>query len=587
MSSLLNGTTLTPMQEESMKMILASGDLLLAIVNDVLDYTKLETDHVELNVARNDLQDMLQSVLYSIEIKAKARGQSIRAIYDPNLPVLINTDIRRIQQVLFNLLGNAIKFSKENGVVELEVSYGKRKRAESVLAMASGETVSVIGESSPKNEDKGRHDSDSMAESGCPFHTPKSTPQSDGAVDRDLMSEEASKAKSSQRHSSLFHRQYRTLQFVVTDYGKGIKRSEFEAIFRPFQQDSVTATNAQYGGTGLGLAITKKLVTALGGTIAVDSEEGSWSKFTVELPCSDHPAPIEDLSKQMNDTTILISGLPSEQRSNLARIFGSFSIDVRFADSADNFAGLLSKQGDDSISTNRRILFLVHGDVLTLPWMKAFAELKKRRKEELFLFTFASHGPKAIIGETQIVHHIRSLEQMIPQSLIELLNEKSAVNVEVANFSPVKKGTSDDKKRCQSLRILIAEDNKVNQKVLLRMLRRLGVESVDIVENGLDAVNKEKSTRYDLILMDASMPVMGGIPACRLILGREHSTHPAPLVVFVTAHVSAEFQRECKEAGSTLFLPKPFKIADIDTCLRNVVEILETKKEAMVQDHSS
>lgn len=89
-----------------MKMIIASGDLLLAIVNDVLDYAKLETDHVELNVMRSDLQHMLQSILYSIEMQAKHRGQSIKAIYDPYLPVFVNTDIRRIQQSKLNSISS-------------------------------------------------------------------------------------------------------------------------------------------------------------------------------------------------------------------------------------------------------------------------------------------------------------------------------------------------------------------------------------------------------------------------------------------------------------------------------------------------
>jgi two-component system, sensor histidine kinase and response regulator len=101
MSSLLNNTTMTPMQKESMNMIIASGDLLLAIVNDVLDYAKLETDNVELNVMPSDLQEMLQSILYSIEMTAKNRGQSIKATFDPNLPVFVNTDVRRIQQSKF------------------------------------------------------------------------------------------------------------------------------------------------------------------------------------------------------------------------------------------------------------------------------------------------------------------------------------------------------------------------------------------------------------------------------------------------------------------------------------------------------
>jgi two-component system, sensor histidine kinase and response regulator len=101
MSSLLNNTTMTPMQKESMNMIIASGDLLLAIVNDVLDFAKLETDNVELNVMPSDLQEMLQSILYSIEMTAKNRGQSIKATFDPNLPVFVNTDVRRIQQSKF------------------------------------------------------------------------------------------------------------------------------------------------------------------------------------------------------------------------------------------------------------------------------------------------------------------------------------------------------------------------------------------------------------------------------------------------------------------------------------------------------
>jgi hypothetical protein len=82
-------------------MIVASGELLLAIVNDVLDYAKLETDHVELNVVPSNLQEMLQSILYSIEMTAKHRGQSIKVTFDPTLPVTVKTDIRRIQQSKF------------------------------------------------------------------------------------------------------------------------------------------------------------------------------------------------------------------------------------------------------------------------------------------------------------------------------------------------------------------------------------------------------------------------------------------------------------------------------------------------------
>lgn len=122
---------MTPMQEDSMRMIIASGDLLLAIVNDVLDFSKLETGNVEINIQRSNLQDTLSSVLHSIEMKARSRGQSVRSSFDATLPEYVHTDSRRLQQVrkvvfyailflrcldshyffqskiLFNLLGNA------------------------------------------------------------------------------------------------------------------------------------------------------------------------------------------------------------------------------------------------------------------------------------------------------------------------------------------------------------------------------------------------------------------------------------------------------------------------------------------------
>jgi len=95
---------MTPMQEESIRMIISSGDLLLDLVNDVLDYSKLETGNVEINIHRSNLHDTLTSVLHSIEMKARSRGQSIRTCFDAALPGHVHTDSRRLQQVRYEVL---------------------------------------------------------------------------------------------------------------------------------------------------------------------------------------------------------------------------------------------------------------------------------------------------------------------------------------------------------------------------------------------------------------------------------------------------------------------------------------------------
>ena len=110
------------MQKECMQMIVSSGDLLLTVVNDVLDYSRLESGNVETVVRPSSLQELLNSVVHSIEARGRSKNLSVRTLYDPALPELLTTDSRRLQQILFNILGNAVKFSNEDGVIELGIS---------------------------------------------------------------------------------------------------------------------------------------------------------------------------------------------------------------------------------------------------------------------------------------------------------------------------------------------------------------------------------------------------------------------------------------------------------------------------------
>jgi CheY-like chemotaxis protein len=419
------------------------------------------------------------------------------------------------------------------------------------------------------------------------------------------------------------------LIFSVKDYGKGIEKHDFDVIFRPFQQASgAHVTESVYGGTGLGLAITKKLVTALGGTISVDSEMGCWSEFTVRLPCSDPPAPVQTLSRHLRDATVIVLGLCELQKDTILEVLKAFAVDVRQVATLDEIEPLVRRTG--AISPDRRIMCVIHGEMIHREWLLSFREWQKQRNNGgLSLFTFGPHSTECqdLPPESAVMfHHIRCLEQVIPQALIEMLDDKSKM-MHYSNHGGSDDGSSKgiggdqtiklvphpSKAQGQrqkeegmvapvsyeNLRILIAEDNKINQKVLMRMLSRLNVKSIDVVENGRDAVEREACTPYDVILMDQQMPVMGGVNACRLIVSRgdgsgsssaaddddddsksHHHHHPIPFIIFVTAHVSEDFEMECKAAGSSGFLPKPFKLDDIDKCLRDIAQKIEDQRQA-------
>ena len=223
------------------------------------------------------------------------------------------------------------------------------------------------------------------------------------------------------------------VRFSVKDYGKGIKREDFQKIFQPFSQ----ATQETENGTGLGLSITSKLVERLGGSISVESEEGKFAEFTVDLRYSGESARVESSS-------VKVSGIVEASKA-----YGKHDLVVR----------------------------------------------------------------------------------VFPQR--------------------------------KDLRVLYAEDNKVNQKVLRRVLKHLGVPQMDIAETGQQAVDKAASCNYDIIFMDVQMPIMDGVEATRLIRARDSNA----LVVFVTAHALDEFKTKAEHAGGSAFIAKPFRAADIEEFL--------------------
>jgi CheY-like chemotaxis protein len=493
---------LSEKQRDAIRMIITSGELLCTVVNDILDFSKLESGNVLIETRHTSLQETLDSVVNSIQHKANSKRVRFETIYAPSLPHCIQTDGNRLQQILYNLLGNALKFSDEGGSVELFVDFSGHQ------GTPEQRTSEAVSASYPTSHSSG------------------------------------------------------VLCFSVKDYGRGIDSKDFFRIFEPFGQANGD-TERLYGGTGLGLAITSRLVERLGGEIAVESELGKWSKFTVNLPVSTISLFDQaSVAKRLADALILYV---DEFSGPNQRIVQDLGVPVEhFSTCRDLFNWFTGEKDSNRIS--RFYICLIHEDLFSPEIYR-----KVSGDASAALITF---GPQQYrIKEAHA--HYRSLSACIPSALLYSLAECriAAVDATYGRLRSVKQQTLDMVNRID---VLIAEDNIINQKVLCKMLNRVGVERIDVANNGREAVDMAARKEYDVIFMDMQMPVMCGDEACRLILENYRGRERRPKIAFVSAHVSTTFETQAVEAGADGFLSKPFNVKkfedfmfslDIDTSL--------------------
>lgn len=552
LSSLLLDTELSPMQEESTRMIVSSGDLLLTVVNDVLDYSKLESGNVEIKVVRSNLQDTLNAVVQSIETKARPNKLSIRTVYDPCISEFALMDCRRLQQILYNLLGNAVKFSDAGGTIDLSVSLLLGSDAADAKVVARGHAYTAN-----KSDEALRSESLEIYEhsdaSGGVTDS-KSVKRKSSSVKPTSLQNSRSSLRSMNPNDDMSNTDTMMIRFAVKDRGKGIARRDFATIFQPFRQASAE-TERVYGGTGLGLAVTAKLATSLGGSISVDSIEGQWSEFTVDLPYRNSPVDIAQLSLKLKDTTIILVDDDTTNVHDVSQVFRQCHLDFNCFKSMAEMVSWVERSG--FLKPSRSYICLAHERL----YDEASYQVLARAASAVLL----THGPKYAVKEAK--GHYRSLTQVLPSVLMESMLSFLTAPQQAGTATLRSSGHFTVANALENLRIMIAEDNKVNQKVLVRILKRLGCENVDVVDDGKRACDQELQQAYDVILMDIQMPVMNGIEACRTILSRT-TDHPKPKIVFVTAHVSDACETECRAAGGVDFLPKPFNVSDIESCLQ-------------------
>jgi len=541
MSGLLLDTPLNAEQRDFAGTIRDSGDALLTIINDILDFSKIEAGKMDVEAHPFDVRECVESALDLIAGRAAEKKLEIAYQFEGDVPIAINGDVTRLRQILLNLLSNSVKFT-EKGEVVLTVSVAPTVRAE---------THPVWAElSSSVRAEPVEAPSTSSGEALRQAQGERSGAQGDRGGTK------------GERAGSEFD----MLEFAVRDTGIGLSEAGQAKLFQSFSQADPTTTR-KYGGTGLGLAISKRLCEIMGGTMWVESEGpgmGSTFRFTIRAPKAEMPE---------NTRRSFIGEQPA-------------------------LAGKRVLVVDDN-ATNRKILTLqtarwgmvpkdTEFPAQALDWLQAGekfdlaiidmhmpemdgVELGRKVREQhkaMPLVLFTSLGRREAAAEAGDLFKA-TLAKPLRQStlfdtLMNLLAAEGAHKVEAPKAKP-----SMDPGMAQRhpLRILLAEDNVVNQKLALRLLQQMGYRA-DLASNGIEAIESVERQTYDVVLMDVQMPEMDGLEASRRITAK-YPPGDRPRIVAMTANAMQGDREECLAAGMDDYVTKPIRVDALVEALDN------------------
>jgi signal transduction histidine kinase/DNA-binding response OmpR family regulator len=501
MTGLLLDSPLNEEQRRCAELVRESGEALLAIVNDILDISKLESGKFELERIDFDLTNTVESAIALMDAKAREKGIELAVFIDLDARGVYRGDSTRLRQVLLNLIGNAIKFTEKGGVA-----------------------VQVVV-----------HRIDDPA-------------------------------------TGVSH-----LRFEVKDSGVGIPEKVCERLFQKFSQADTSVTR-RYGGTGLGLAICKQLVELMGGRIGVVSRVGEGSTFWFELSLERSAARVPDLHSlpgHLKDLKVLVVDDVAINLEILGRQLDAYGVKVKGV--GDGFEAFAELERAWHKGKPYDIAFLDQ----MMPGMSG-EELAARIR---------THSS---IHETKIVLVSSAGNQGVKKSALALLDAKvdkpvrqhelldclirvySAPGDDKARATqPAKPAAKQKSAHTRPLRILLAEDNKINQKFAVALLQKAG-HAVEVAENGLQAVDAVNRSRYDVVLMDVQMPELDGIGATAQIRALDKPKCDVPIIA-MTANAMVGAEKQYLDAGMNDYVSKPVQTDILFAKLAAVANAIEER----------
>jgi signal transduction histidine kinase/CheY-like chemotaxis protein len=486
MTELLLDTDLSGEQREYTETIRSSAAALLTILNDILDFSKIEAGQLTIEQIPFDLRRLVEEVGELLAFGAGAKGLDLIVAYPPGAPRYFVGDPYRLRQVLTNLVGNAVKFTRAGQVV--------------VRVACEAESSATAA-----------------------------------------------------------------VRFRVEDTGIGIAAEKLARIFDKFTQADGSTTR-EHGGTGLGLAICRQLVALMGGEIGVESRVGEGSAFWFTLPLAADPVPPPSPSppvalgglrallvdEPLESAPILIEYLAAAGvRAELVTGSEAAAAAARAAAAGDPFrvALLAARPASAPVEPLARSLPVEDG----LVWI-ALATPGACAQQAVSSGLFGAFLTRPV--------RLEPLFAAIERALVGPVAGGEPVEGVAPAGTAARRAAPAGAAPYGRARVLLAEDNEVNQRVAVGLLERLGCR-VDLAGTGEEAVERATRERYDLVLMDVDMPEMDGYSATRAIRAREAAgsdPERAPIIA-MTAHSMQGDRERCLAAGMDDYLAKPVSAA--------------------------
>jgi signal transduction histidine kinase/CheY-like chemotaxis protein len=356
------------------------------------------------------------------------------------------------------------------------------------------------------------------------------------------------------------------LYLAVRDTGIGIPSDKLGGLFQSFSQVD-SSTSRRFGGTGLGLAISKRLTELMGGKIWATSQADLGSVFQLEIPyraAAAQTAAIE-VTKQWTGKRVLLVNDNETNRLSIVSHLTGWKLTARAISSPKAALEAIRAERWDAVLLDER-----------LPEMDG-AHLAAVMKREfgidappVILFSFG-HAAKREASGKEIDPIAAAVTKPVRRRQLQRVLDQVLNGISVKQIAPSAKIFDSEFAKRIPLRILLAEDNPVNQKVAIRMLERMGYR-LDAVSNGLEVLEALRRQTFDIILMDVQMPEMNGLDATRKIISQWGSERP--WITALTAGAMKENRDECREAGVDDFLTKPINVQEVEEALRRCFEKL-------------
>jgi PAS domain S-box-containing protein len=516
---LLRTQDLSPTVKEYVLTIKEAGDALLSIINDLLDFSKAEAGKMELSNSEFDLISLIEGVGDILVPQSASKGILLLTSIAADLPRRIVGDPLRLRQILLNLAGNAVKFTDE-GIVTINAR----------LVSKSAETVNV--------------------------------------------------------------------EFSVSDSGIGIGEHLRDHLFEPFVQAD-GSSHRTASGTGLGLCICKRLIDLMQGDLTIDSVVGRGSIFTFSVPlavAAEHSSVETGLSELKNINLNIVIFEPQSYRGyvieNKLSVLG---IKAKSYDESSAFISAIRAVQKDNTSS---ALVAIIDQVRFAD--SGYALIEQMRSD-------GSFEDVAIVcidgrqhdndGESKSEEKILHMP-VRRDDLIDCLVAVGNCGSKQADFRPTLSGKPsasrsrlpalekvsevDTATHKQTKRILVADDNKINLQVARLFLEALDL-TVDVVDDGIEAVTAFKDASYDLVVLDCQMPILDGFESCRIIKEIQSRKGRRIPVIAMTAHAIAGSKENCLARGFDDYLSKPIEPTEMEKIVRFWLGMSDTKTTSSTQ----